>query len=138
MDEMEIRNQHAAESILGNEALTADLDDQAAKVLIQWGISRARRIVGKTAGMSEEEAEQAMYKPMRALRKMLRTVNKLAVSQDMNQLEKFLDRASDVYGSTISIPGGHERARFLMQLPKDPVERIARLRQFVEPERGTS
>ena len=138
MDEMGIRNQRAAESILGNEALTADLDDEAAKVLIQWGISRARRIVGRTGGMSEDEAERAMYKPMRALRKMLRTVNKLAISQDINQLERFLDRASAVYGGNISIPGRYERSRFLMQLPREPAERIAWLRWYVEPRRPTS
>jgi hypothetical protein len=129
---MKIRTRRAAESILENEALTADLDDEAAEALIKWGISQSRKIVSRTDGLSDEDAEQAISGPMRALRQMLRSVNKLAASQDPSQLETFLTRASEVYPGDFSISGTYERARFLMQLPKEPSERVEWLRQFVE------
>jgi len=48
MDELTRRAQDLAESILENESLTADLDDAAAKVLIDWGVACAEIIAHST------------------------------------------------------------------------------------------
>ena len=48
MAEIQQRIQRAAESILENEALSADLDDDAAKLLLDWGVKRAEQIAIQT------------------------------------------------------------------------------------------
>jgi hypothetical protein len=65
----------AAESLLGNEALTADLDDDAAKVLLAWGEDCAKSIARDPAGLDDAEAETAMAPRLRALRRLMRRVN---------------------------------------------------------------
>lgn len=71
------RVRRAAQSVLENESLTDDLDDKAAKALIDWGVSRAENAARATENLDDERAEEQMYPRMRANRKLMRTVNKL-------------------------------------------------------------
>ena len=65
-DHLESRTRRAVESLLENESLTADLDDAAAKELLDWGIAHAKEIISDTADMDDEGAEEAMYPRMSA------------------------------------------------------------------------
>ncbi|MBN1874276.1 MAG: hypothetical protein JXA33_08590 [Anaerolineae bacterium] len=69
------RESRAAESLLENEALTAALDDTAAKVLLDWGVACAKMIAQSTAGLDDLEAEEAMAPRLRAIRRFMRLVN---------------------------------------------------------------
>ena len=107
MNFMEQRVTRAAESILENENLTADLNDEAAQILLDWGVTRAKEIALNTVEyIDDEQAEEAMYRPMRALRRMLRTVNKWSAKvQERDQdhgitaLKRILKQAETVYGA---------------------------------------
>ena len=130
---IEKRTQRIAESFLDNEALTADLDDEAAQVLIAWGMALAGKIARETAGMNDQQAEEVMYRPLRSLRRLLSTTSKLAASPDINQLNKFLERAGETYGQAFVLPSGPaEGAHFLSRLPHEPKERVAWLRDHIE------
>lgn len=74
-DAIEHRVQLAAESILGNENLTADLDDPAADALIQWGVNWAAVSARETAEMDEEQSANYLYPRLKATRRLLRYVN---------------------------------------------------------------
>ena len=132
MTEFQRRIQLAAESILENEALTAALDDEAAKLILAWGLEQSQGIVSETIEMDDAQAEEAIYHPMRALRKMLRIANQWTIEPQENSLRKFLQQVEIVYGC---IPSEEQQALFMLQIPEGSVERVAALRSFVEGER---
>ena len=131
MNGFQARLQRAAESILENEALTAELDDEAAQVLLDWGVSLAQRIASETIELDEAAAEEATYQPMRALRKMLRKINNWAGDPDHSGLEEILEQAAITYGP----PGTEILAQFGNQVhitTQNPAENIRQLRAFID------
>jgi len=129
------RIQRAVESILGNETLTADLDDEAARELLDWGVTLAQQIASDTAGMDDAAAEEAMYQPMRALRKMVRAINQWTLEPNEIRLKKIIEQASVIYGADYVAPSLEQSAQFNGQANAwcdDPPEMIRRLRQFIE------
>lgn len=62
------------DAILENEALTADLDDDAADVLLDWGLSHARRV----HRLAVDDPDPAGYvaTQMKATRKWMRALNR--------------------------------------------------------------
>jgi hypothetical protein len=141
-DEMAKRINRAAESILGNEKLTAYLDDDAAQALLDWGIACARKVVRRTIGMDDREVEAAIYQPMRATRRLMRAVNTWVSShgtmgsqEKREALQKIIDQAVTVYGAGYAPPDGDEQEAFIEHSeawsPQDP-EFVAALRRFVE------
>ena len=133
------RTSRAVESLIENEALTTSLDDQAAKVLLQWGIDCAKHIVQGTEGMTDEEAETAMYGRMRALRRMLRRIDRWMPGRrgagvDVNALflSQVVRLAATVYGQEAQPVQGKQNEAFLRSsLADDPGQVIQVLRQLV-------
>ena len=132
MIEIEQRIQRAAESILENEALTAGLDDEPAKLLLAWGIDLAQKITAQTAGMDDIQAEEAAYRPMRALRKMLRGANQWTLDPQERGLGRVLRQAPSVYGADYSLPTDDQQRDFLSAVPTGAANRLVALRAFVE------
>lgn len=131
-EEIVQRTQRAAESILENEALTADLDDTAADVLLNWGITRAKQIAGQTIAMDAVQAEEALYLPLRALRKMLRAANQWARDPQERNLGRFLKQAAIVYETEVQGWQVEGQNALTTQTPSTPLERLRVLQQFVE------
>ena len=136
------RTAAAAESIMENERLTADLDDDAAKVLLDWGISCAKRVVQRTTGMDDAEAEEAAYPGLRATRRLMRSINDwIAKGQEVGGVERlaFLDKviehAALVYGDDFAPPPPAQRKTFLRRhLTDAPQQLISSLRALIEDE----
>ena len=129
------RTRRAVESILENEALTDNLDDDGASVLLQWGMTLAQRIAAETAGLDDETAEKTMYPQMRALRKMLRRINRWAAAPDSRKLEKIIGQAGIIYGAGYEPPGTEECELFSRQFDtgvRNSAQAIGQLRQLIE------
>ncbi len=142
MNGIKERSDKAVESILENEKLTADLTDDAAEVLLDWGIACARTIVQGTLGLDEMEAEEAMYGPMRATRRLMRTVNRwlsryeiLGEDGHAEALQKIITQAGVIYGRDYIPPTSAQQSAFLAEvkaLTADVPRLILQLRGFVE------
>jgi len=78
MNQLARRMQRAAERLLENESLTADLDDPAARLLLAWGVAWTQMIVEGTAGLDEAAAQEASRPQLKATRRLMRTVNRWA------------------------------------------------------------
>jgi FAD/FMN-containing dehydrogenase len=130
-DYLKQRAQRAAESILENEALTAELDDDAAKELLDWGVSLAQQIAAATIEMDEAAAEEAMHQPLRALRRMLKQTGQWIAAPDQANLDALLGQAALVYGDRLHAPTGNLKTAFLANLPASPAEKIQRLRRLL-------
>jgi hypothetical protein len=148
MNELVQRVTRVAESILENERLTADLDDAAAKVLLDWGVACAEMIAQSTAGLNNLEAEEVMYPRLRATRRLMRSVNKWIAKQlEMDDegsatlLAKIIKQAAIIYGESFMPPDNDRRNAFLRQqaeVTDNPPQIIANLRELLENLGNTS
>jgi hypothetical protein len=140
---MSERISRVAESILGNERLTSDLDDSAAKELLDWALSAGKQIVQGTADVDDDEqAEEAMYPRLRATRRMMRAVNRWIASQREGDIEgreeafnSILEQASIIYGRPLEAMNEKQRAALASTPSKyadDPPQMIAHLRELLE------
>jgi hypothetical protein len=145
---IEERIQRTVESILENERLTADLDDDAAQVLLDWGTSCAKRIAQGSLGLNDTQAEETMYQPMRATRRLMSTTNKWIARYDIfgeenhaESLQKIIEQAGIIYGQEYIPPASGQQSAFLMEsheLISDIPGMISKLRTLVENEASAS
>ncbi|HCB48294.1 MAG: hypothetical protein AMJ56_06060 [Anaerolineae bacterium SG8_19] len=75
MDEVSFRVEKAANNILGDERLTAGLDDEVADFLLDWGLALAKAVAADTGGLNDEDAKEIMQPRIRATKRLLRYVN---------------------------------------------------------------
>ena len=142
MYEVTRRIERAAESILENERLTADLDDAAAKVLLDWGVACAERIAGSTDGLGDFEAEEVISPRLRATRRLMRRVNQwvagwpnVDTKEEVELLNQIIEQAAIIYGDSFVPPGEHQRTSFVArqgELNDDATQFIAGLRELLE------
>jgi hypothetical protein len=131
------RQRRAAESILENESLREGLDDSGASALLNWGVQCAKRIVGDTADIEDdEEADEAAYPRMRALRQMLDDVKyllkpDLLPSESETLRAEIVEFASTIYGPDAQIPQ-IDWETFTSSLANDNGEKIHALRALIE------
>jgi hypothetical protein len=137
------RINHVAESILENESLTSDLDDSAARELIDWGLSVARQIAQGTAGIeNDDQAEQAMLPRLRATQRLMLAVNRWIASQRQGDtagkdqaFNSILEQASIIYGRPIAALNDDRPASLSgvqSEQAGDPPHMIAHLRHLIE------
>lgn len=136
MDVEGLRKERAAESILGNEQLTAELDDAAAGALLEWALACTGSIVSDTAGMDDDQAEEVMAPRMTATRRMMRNVNRLVGSESPDEskakdrLGKIAAQAQIVYGREIAPPNAEGWRR--VSSSGDAEGRIRALKKEIE------
>lgn len=135
MANLEARIRTVAGSILENEALRDGLfDEEAAKTLLNWGISRAESLARQTAEIEDDEAaDEAMYPRMKALRKMMAAVKDLATAEGWSPesirqtLETTFSQARILNGETWQPPANIEQAVLLALQPGDSRARMNNL-----------
>ncbi len=140
MNELGQRIDRAVESILENESLTADLDDAAARVLLDWGIACARMIAQGSAGLNDLQAEQFMSPRLRATRRLMRVVNRwvpqrlqVNARENATLLAKMIEQAAVIFGQDYSPPTLDRRKGFLRKSLVDPPPQvIENLRVLIE------
>jgi hypothetical protein len=142
-ERLEQRVSRVAESILDNERLTADLDDSAAKELLDWGLTAAKQIVQGTADVDDDDqAQEAMYPRLRAARNMMRAVNIWVTNEregdvegSTRALDRIFEQASVLYGRAFTPPSTEQRDAFIhtqAQSVENPPQMIANLRRLLE------
>lgn len=135
------RMQRAVERLLENESLTADLDDAAARLLLAWGVAWTHMIVESTAGLDDAEAWVLNRPRLRAVRRMMRTVNRWATSRssmDAAASQVMLGKIYDRAFAAVTTSGALDdeaRQRFLARaeaLQGDPAALVSGLRREAE------
>jgi len=126
--------QRAVESILENEALTADLDDQAASLLLDWAMSLAKQAAQGVAGMDEASAEEQFNERMRNVRQFIRQVNRWASTAEEPALGKALELAAPFYAQRLGAADTSRMQGFRSETGQlnQPAERIRSLRRLLE------
>ncbi len=117
MANLETRIRMAAGSILENEALRDGLyDEEAASALLNWGVSWAQTLAGQTADIEDDdEADEAAYPRMRALRGLMTALKDLATVEGwppdaiQQTLEAVRENARVLYGAEWQPPVDFEQ-----------------------------
>jgi hypothetical protein len=147
MGEISERESRVAESILENESLTSDLEDSAAEVLLDWGIACAKQVVRDNCSLDDAAAEEAMAPRLRAVRQLMRAVNRWIADPNPSaenmalRLTEIVGQAALIYGPSFTPPTQERRDAFAQQqiaAPGQPPERIAALRDLIERPEGAA
>lgn len=117
MANLEARIRMAAESILDNEALRSGLnDEEAARSLLNWGVSWAKTLASQTADIEDdEEADQAAYPRLKALRGLLVALKDLSLAEAWSAesvqqtVQSLTEYAGTLYGQTWQPPTNFEQ-----------------------------
>lgn len=133
------RLQAAIENLLGNASLTGQLDDDAAQVLIDWGIAWTRQVFIDTTNDDLVPQDQALEVRLRTLRRFMRQVNRWAPAfQDASRednafaLQRLVTLVQEIFGPETPVPSPQEQAEFLeAQSAKNALELIQALKNFV-------
>jgi hypothetical protein len=152
MDELTGRERQAMESILDNEALTANLDDAAAQVLLDWGTAYARQAAQHPPGRGDADAR--LEEKLQATQRLMRAVNQrfdpailtqfetdpqARTQADQRLLQQVLEQASIIWESQLAIPTDEQLIEFAQgELARSdtPQTLITTLRRFVEQHEG--
>jgi hypothetical protein len=144
LDRLEQRRQRAAERILESENLTGDLEDQAARPLLDWGVACAERAAQDTRDLEDEQADDSVAERLRATRQMMRSVSQLALDASNLDpqasaalLDQISEKAAQAYGAQAGLLDEARRQRFLKELPDiqtNPSQIVTGLRRLFEQE----
>ena len=140
MSKLAQRVERAAESILENESLTANLDDTAAQALFDWGIACARMVAQSTAGLDDGDVESIMSGRLRATRRLMRLVNQwmprrseMDAQDNAALLIRIAEQAAIVYGGDFTDLDSERWDAFLSQnLGTAPQQLVVNLRALIE------
>ncbi len=136
--DMEKRARMAAESILENESFRSGLDDSGASAILDWGTTRAVSITRDTGSFEDdEEAREAVYPRMRALRQMIDAAKDLCrpeitMKEGISLLTQLVEKAALVYGENATIPKRIYWNMFTSVRVEDAGQNIRALRAMLE------
>ena len=133
-DRVRKRLEREIEGLYGNEALTSDLDDSSARMFLNWAENHIRKIVGTTAGLEDEAADEAMYPKLKAVRRMARYINGAARGQADREdlIEKIITQAREIYGSAFKEPDSQQLALLRSVSISEPSVFLQTLKQIFE------
>lgn len=101
---IEERARQAAEQLLDDEGLTAEMQDAEAQTLLDWGIAFSRRLSEHTFGMDDISAEEYLSAALPNLRRVIRRINKLIGSLSQADIELSVSRLAGIFESAAQVP----------------------------------
>jgi hypothetical protein len=129
--ELQYALENALLSVVENASLTSDLDDDAAKVLLDWGMARVQRLHEQAIQMAD--IENYISEHMRANRKLMRNVNKWTASRGEKDAAGNMEELGEILAHAGVEATPEQQAEFLQaNLTAPAPEFITRLRNFCE------
>jgi hypothetical protein len=107
-DEAEHKRQLAAEMILDSEGLTDDLEDAAAKRLLNWGVAQAERLAEQSV---EDDAERSVG----GVRRLIKRVNNLVADRARLTDDEFAAELDDLSALAGELLGLHVQSQTAAQ-----------------------
>ncbi len=117
-------------------------------MLLDWGITCAKKIAQGTLGLDDMEAENVMYQPMRATRRLMSSINRwvsryeiLGDEGHVDFLKKIIEQAGVIYGNEYIPPSANQQQTLLAAIPElvgDTPKLIAKLRSDIERDTTSS
>jgi hypothetical protein len=135
----------AAETILGDSALTDYLDDTEAIRLNEWGVSLAKEIAATALSMDTAQAETYLEENLKMVRRTMRKINRLvgdlgtlADDEVSEKLEDILESGEAIAGLSAARPG-HLKSEAMVLARSSKADALTRLLEyFSRPAGGTA
>jgi len=128
MAELNARVKRVIEEITGNEALLQMLETDAAREMLNWGITTAKSIVSRTIDLDDFTAELAILPRLKAIRQSMRSIGNWAAG-------KYTDPASRIQLRDRLL--GHFRTIFGEDRPLPPPEKMDEVLNQVDDKSNT-
>lgn len=133
-ERIEQRMRREITNLYSNEGLTSNLNDSSSKIFLNWAEKHVRKIVGSTAGMEDEIADETMYPRLKAIRSLARYVNQ-AVDKQVDPtilMNKILVQAKNLYGDEFIEPE-LDKLKSLLSMPEiEPEAFVLALQHLLE------
>lgn len=130
------REKRIAGALRGNDRLTEGLSGAAADSLLEWGLDLARGVVGDTAGLADEAAENILQPRVRAVRRLMMAVGQAIDGMEASTgFDSWLEQAAIALGDHFAPPTAAQTQDLHRQwqaLTGRPEKQIALARGFVD------
>jgi hypothetical protein len=141
MAELNARVERVIEEITGNEALLQMLDTDAAREMLNWGITTAKSIVSRTVDLDDFTAEVSILPRLKAIRQSMRSIGNWAAGKYTDpasriQLrDRLLGHFRTIFGEDRPLPHPEKMDQVLNQVDdksKTPHQLVLKLKQVLE------
>ena len=141
MADLNARVERVIEELTGNEALLGMLDTEAAKEMLNWGITTAKSMLNKVEEPDDFAAELAIVPRLKAIRQSMRSIGNWAAGKYADpasriQLrQKLLRHFRTIFGEDRPLPSAEQIDEILNRVDdkrQTPHQLILKLRELVE------
>jgi hypothetical protein len=141
MANVSARMERVIEDMTGNEALLEMLDSEAAKEMLNWGVTAARSMISKTRDLDDFAADLAILPRLKAIRQSMRSIGNWATGKYADQesrirlRNKLLQHFRAIFGEKRELPTARQMDEVLSQVDgqyQTPHELILKLRDLLE------
>ena len=141
MADLNTRMERVIEELTGNEALLQMLETKAAGEMLNWGISTAKSIIGRTMDLDDLSAELSLLPRLKAIRQSMRSIGNWAAGKYVDpesriQLrDKLLEHLRTIFGERRELPTPRQLEDLLGQVDdkhQTPHQLIVKLLDLLE------
>jgi hypothetical protein len=141
MADLNARVERVIEELTGNEALLQMLETNAATEMLNWGISTAKSMIGKTLDLDDFAAELALLPRIKAIRQSMRSLGnwaagKYADRESRIQLrDRLLEQLRLIFGERRELPTAGQVDELLKQVDdknQTPHQLILKFKDLIE------
>jgi len=141
MADLNARMERVIEEMAGNEALLEMLDTEAAREMLNWGITTAKSMLSRARGLDDMDADLAILPRLKAIRQSMRSIGNWAAGkyrnpEDRIQLrEKLLANFRTIFGERRELPSAGQMDEVLDKVDEKshtPLELILKIRDLFE------
>ncbi len=140
MADIHARIQRIVTEMMGNEALLQMLETEAAREMLNWGMSTATTLVGRTQDLDDLAADLAIVPRLKAVRQSMRSIGNWAAgkyvdpSSRVQLRDKLLDSLRLIFGEDAPLPAAEKLDEVLNQADdpnNTPQQLILKLRELI-------
>jgi hypothetical protein len=141
MADLHARMERVIEELAGNEALLEMLETDAAKEMLDWGITTAKAMISKTGELDDFASELALVPRLKAIRQSMRSIGNWAAGKykdpgDRIELrDKLLGNFRTIFGARREMPSARQLDEVLSQVndkSHSPHDLILNIRDLFE------
>jgi len=141
MADLHARMERVIEELAGNEALLEMLETDAAREMLNWGITTAKAMISQTRELDDFAAELAVLPRLKAVRQTMRSIGNWAAGKykdpgDRIELrDKLLRNFRTIFGERREMPSARQLDEVLSQVDDkshSPHDLILKIRDLFE------
>jgi hypothetical protein len=141
MADLHARMERVIEELAGNEALLEMLETDAAREMLNWGITTAKSMISQTGELDDFAAELAVLPRLKAIRQSMRSIGNWAAGKykdpgDRIELrDKLLRNFRTIFGERREMPSARQLDEVLSQVDDkshSPHDLILKIRDLFE------